>query len=131
MTAIDTSTEAVERLLEDVTPGPWVASYRSETDPDGDEYIDRVEVETPTDRYVHEFALGYSDEIDGVTEANARFIAAARDLVPALLKERDEARALVAAAVSRAEYHADRNTTAADVFRDISAIAKIKGADHE
>lgn len=141
MNHIDTSTEAVERLLENVTLGPWVASYCSNTAPDGDEYIDRIEVETPTGRYVHEFALGYSDEIDGVTEATARFIAAARELVPALLAERDDLRAKLDAAVGALEEIAafevfsmgigidPRPTNEAKIAR--TTLAKIKGADHE
>ena len=132
MTAIDTSTEAVERLLDGVTPGDW-SSYSDDDDPDcpaGFQY------------FLHSSKYGcvgywtghkdnHKDERWYLTEADARFIAAARTLVPALLKERDEARALVSAAISRAEYHADRNTTAADVFRDISDLAKIKGHGHE
>lgn len=88
MTAIDTSTEAVERLLDGVTPGPWT--------------------EHDAGKHPHVFVCGpdelyYNGEVKdkplvayvtgvGAIE-NRAFIAAARDLVPALLKERDEARA--------------------------------------
>lgn len=87
MTAIDTSTEAVERLLENVTPGPW-----------------RIKnCDALGDRCTNYFQEIWNDETDilvttEVTRAhndggaaNMRFIRAARDLVPALLKERDEA----------------------------------------
>ena len=91
MTSIDTSTEAVERLLDGVTPGPWT--------------------EHDAGKHPHVFVCGpdelyYNGEVKdkplvayvtgvGAIE-NRAFIAAARDLVPALLKERDEARARVA-----------------------------------
>ena len=100
MNNIDTSTEAVERLLEDVMPGPW------RTDPadcchiiasDNGDWSDFWSVSTATD------ACGPGSS---GTVANARFIAAARDLVPALLKERDEARARAAAAFEMAADHA-------------------------
>ena len=108
MVNIDTSTEAVERLLEDVTPGPWewAAIYcgdvhhlvhwvEGETFPSGDR------------RYIQIHSDGsaggeYNPDID-VDGPNGRFIATARELVPALLaerdrlmKERDEARAQLA-----------------------------------
>ena len=92
MTTIDTSTEAVERLLENVTPGPWT--------------------EHDAGKHPHVFVCGpdelyYNGEVKdkplvayvtgvGAIE-NRAFITAARDLVPALLKERDEARAQLAA----------------------------------
>lgn len=84
-TDIDTSTEAVERLLDGVTPGPWAA--------DG---------EDQGAAWGMAWSVCRADNLlncvaDGVdTEANVRFIAAARDLVPALQKERDEARAALA-----------------------------------
>ena len=89
---IDTSTEAVERLLDGVTPGPWRIK----------------DCDTLGDRCTHYFQEIWNDETDilvttEVTRAhndggakNMRFIRAARDLVPALLKERDEARAQLA-----------------------------------
>lgn len=94
MTAIDTSTETVARLLEDVTPGPWRIK-------DCNTLGDRCT------NYYHEI---WNDETDilvttEVTRAhndggakNMRFIAAARDLVPALLNERDDLRAKLAVA---------------------------------
>lgn len=82
MNHIDTSTEAVERLLEDVTEGPWAV--------DNNSYCCDVVTgfEAPDENFVICGDLSVKD---------ARFIAAARDLVPALLKERDEARARVSA----------------------------------
>lgn len=55
------------------------------------------------------------------TKANSAYLA--KEAIASLHEQLVEAQALVAAAISRAEYHADRNTTAADVFRDISALA--------
>lgn len=84
MTAIDTSTEAVELLLEDVTPGPWTVE-----DSDGTICLfmgDSCEMCNET-----YYPWVPSNHYDW------HFIAAARDLVPALLKERDEARAALAA----------------------------------
>ena len=155
MTKIDTSTEAVERLLDGVTPGPWVVD-------DGGSYCDVV-----TD---------YGDGVFGEdfiicedAHQNAHFIAAARDLVPALLaerdrlmKERDDLRAKMGAAVEALEQlialliEASADLTAyADAdyppescarypdiarrhHRDLewvrrinATLAKIKGTDHE
>lgn len=101
MTSIDTSTEAVERLLEGVTRGPWRIK----------------DCDTLGDRCTNYFQEIWNDETDilvttEVTRAhndggakNMRFIRAARDLVPALLKERDEARARAAAAFDVAVVH--------------------------
>ena len=96
MTAIDTSTEAVERLLENVTPGPWWVEPEGtiRNDADGNPRWDLP-------RVVRHGAAGQSickthligDKEPDPAIANARFIRAARDLVPALLKERDELRA--------------------------------------
>lgn len=97
---IDTSTDAVERLLEDVTPGPWI-TVKSDVYPEGEcdswVTIGREDFDA--------VALIVNEHIkdDPELKANARFIRAARDLVPALLKERDEARALVAAAFEAAK----------------------------
>lgn len=96
----DTTTQAVTALLENVTPGPWRASetwrppignFPHGTNANGNvfwgysisgsnENGGRI---LPTLAAVHNFP----DKIHG----NARFIAAARDLVPALLAERDAA----------------------------------------
>jgi hypothetical protein len=104
---IDTSREAVERLLDGVTPGPWeyiighsdwglprsnavVPAGMSEFDFDA--MIAEVHSTTP-------YCAGSSRkdrEISATADANARFIAASRDLVPALLAERDAALAEVA-----------------------------------
>lgn len=64
---VDTSTEAVTNLLDGVTPGPWSGDPRFSTIVAGEKCI--VEVFT--------------------SDADAHFITAARDLVPALLAERD------------------------------------------
>lgn len=71
MNHIDTSTEAVERLMDGVTPGPWAGDPRFSTIVAGEKCI--AEVFT--------------------SDADASFITAARDLVPALLAERDALKA--------------------------------------
>jgi hypothetical protein len=78
----DTSTEAVERLLDGVTPGPWAWQTDTEIALDSRGYV------------IASTELSVHDEPEIL--ANARFIAASRDLVPALLAERD-------AALARAE----------------------------
>ena len=79
---IDTSTEAVKRLLEDVTRGPWTSNSLGEFGPVyyGEDQANGMICE-PVGR------CEWPNTVD-----NARFIAAARDLVPALLAERDRAR---------------------------------------
>jgi hypothetical protein len=67
MTDIDTSPEAVERLMDGVTPGPWRKSYSFAT----------------------QVASSSSVVCNAMLHENARFIAAARQLVPALSAERD------------------------------------------
>jgi hypothetical protein len=85
----DTSTEAVERLLDGVTPGPW----RWHNDA-GDWYLaPGVWVAWGTD------GTPGGDVID---RANSRFIASSRDLVPALLAERDAALARASEAENKA-----------------------------
>lgn len=64
---VDTSTEAVTKLLDGVTPGPWGVDPLYATIVSGSKSITEV----------------------FTSDADARFIAAARDLVPALLAERD------------------------------------------
>lgn len=70
---VDTSTEAVTKLLDGVTPGPWKV----------DEWDSHCDVVADYGVFGEGFVIceyAYQD---------ARFIAAARDLVPALLAERD------------------------------------------
>jgi hypothetical protein len=75
----DTSTEAIQRLLDGVTPGPWAWQTDTEIALDSRGYVI-----ASTELCVH-------DEPEIL--ANTRFIAASRDLVPALLAERDALRA--------------------------------------
>lgn len=101
----DTSAEAVERLLENVTPGPW-----SEHDAGKHPY---VFVCGPDQLYYNgevkdKPLVAYVTGVGAIK--NRAFIAAARELVPALLKERDEARARAAAAYEMAaEFIEQRN----------------------
>lgn len=79
----DISKEAVERLLDGVTPGPWAAGRG-----DMQTYIDGVPSKWiyAGEQYVA-VASGKINGSWGEVMANARFIAAARDLVPALAAE--------------------------------------------
>lgn len=74
---IDTSIAAVTALMQDVTEGPWV----TQRDPS---HFDTESIIIGGGSVVAHSYAGYP-----AIEANARFIAAARDLVPALLAERD------------------------------------------
>jgi hypothetical protein len=89
----DMTPEAVAKMLEGVTPGPWRL--------DGDFGVDSDAMHG----YVANTGFGPDTE-DSVAEAsaNARFIAWAREAVPAIAAERDEwkARAEAAAAVTPA-----------------------------
>jgi len=87
---IDTSPEAVERLLDGVTPGPW--KYRPNRFDDwgvvksDDFHLCQV-------RDLLRYTMEHLNEARAANydpwESNARFIAAARQLVPALSAERD------------------------------------------
>lgn len=68
MTQIDTSPEAIAALMDGVTPGPWEAVAAGQADD-----LNEVVAYKPT-----------FSSIADAEGANARFIAAARDLVPAL-----------------------------------------------
>lgn len=93
----DTSTAAVTALLDGVTPGPWRVMQPPNwiVDPRG---MDLAHIRG------WGFLTGKGHQHGGMDpkaagdqmDANARFIAAARDLVPALMSERD-------AAIARAE----------------------------
>ena len=96
MTQTDTSTEAVEALLKDVTEGPW------EVDWTGNGYW-----------------IGDTISMVGETYQEARdvkFIAASRELVPALLAERDALKAALADARETAMREAADEAYDADSF---------------
>lgn len=78
---VDTSTEAVTKLLDGVTPGPWRVSksYRGIVSDSPSGYDDAESVH----------AYGGHMVCESVMDHNRPFIAAARDLVQALLAERD------------------------------------------
>lgn len=85
-TPTDTSTKTVTALLEGVTPGPWcITGQPDKVCCHGYTKQGAAKVITTTN----------SPSWMGLIEpsANARFIAAARELVPALLAERDAANA--------------------------------------
>jgi len=93
MTAIDTSTAAVTSLMDGVTEGPWYLSS-GHMQSNGQLYW---QVETEHDAVVNnQFCWAQGDHA-----ANARFIAAARKLVPALVAERDAADQRAAALLAR------------------------------
>ncbi len=80
---------AARKALEGVTQGPWFASS-GHVQSNGQLYW---QVEDAN----HAIMQNQFCWTDGDHAANARFIAAARDLIPALLKERDDLRASVRA----------------------------------
>lgn len=84
------STAAVERLLDGVTAGPWRSRKRG----DADDYVYGFEYFLLSPSYgVVGYWTGHKDnhkeERWCLTEADSAFIAASRDLVPALLADRD------------------------------------------
>ena len=89
---IDTSPEAVERLLDGVTPGPWDYIVR----PSGNMLVLVRDANGNPKRHIAE--MSWSADERG--ESDARFIAAARQLVPALSAERDRRTAENAAMVA-------------------------------
>lgn len=81
----DTSTAAVTRLLENVTPGPWHV--------DGPLW-NKIIWSSSDNRVCF---MAHTSGLDDARDlATAAFIAAARELVPALLAERDALQAEVA-----------------------------------
>lgn len=106
MTKIDTSTEAVEALLDGVTDGPWAAEhikynsgYRTTIYPEMDP-LNAIAI-----AHWHSVKTETGEKTD--RQENARFIAASRELVPALLAERDALQAKLAKAVgAMAKAHA-------------------------
>lgn len=107
MTAIDTSTEAVERLLENVTPGPWFVGEEQCVD-------DKWSIVTTSGGAI----LANVNDRPART-ANAHFIAAARDLVQALLKERDDLQVKLAEA--QAELHGPIKHLSAQDYSNVIA----------
>lgn len=97
----DTTTQAVTALLDGVTPGPWVPhSDPCHFDTVSDVYGGEAKAKGGLQRQLMVSVGGYAEWQE--QEANTRFIAAARDLVPALLAERDALAAQLAAAEARA-----------------------------
>ena len=105
MTEIDTSTESIARLMDGVTPGPWAYAFTTASGirisgnrviTGGEEYPSGNSPKIPND---HHWDGGDSIIVPEMTHrdnnANARFIAASRELVPALAAERDALRAEV------------------------------------
>lgn len=100
---IDTSREAVERLLTNVTPGPWRVGP-----------VDDCRVEDADGNEVSQIDGDYNHpDLWPIMEANARFIAAARELVPALLARAESAEAEVARLTAERD-EADRRAGAAE-----------------
>jgi len=91
--AVDTSREEVMRLLDGVTPGPWTPVAAGQADDLNEVVVYRPEFKSVAD------AEG----------ANARFIAASRDLVPALLAERDRLADEVARLTAEVESYSEAN----------------------
>lgn len=94
---IDTSTAAVTALLDGVTPGPWQAEWPESDGIDGEpRYVASTVMTESPDTAVCQLR---EDQ-----EQDAAFIAAARELLPAVISERDELRGNIGAAVTRAEH---------------------------
>ena len=101
MTKIDTSTEAVEALLDGVTGGPFIVDdfgikgghpcRIAMPDHNGIPMATVAECfQNWNDAYLNERRISWKE-----AQANASFIAASRELVPALLAERDALKAEV------------------------------------
>ena len=90
--------QRLRALTDAATPGPWsVQEWRHWAEPSKPNFTLQY---TANDRYNAgaKFALAVIEKHgsgDGSSGANAAFIAAAREAVPALLAERDELRALL------------------------------------
>lgn len=86
----DTTTQAVTALLDGVTPGPWVITYEY-----GDKHMKGPEGQSLMCDMTY-YPWTFSEQADW------EFVAAARDLVPAILAERDALAAQLASAEARA-----------------------------
>jgi Asp-tRNA(Asn)/Glu-tRNA(Gln) amidotransferase A subunit family amidase len=91
----DITHENVARMLECVTPGPWVLDVLQGYDSFDDPMDSDVEITTANGKYIHGHDLGYRDDTDEEIKANARFIAYAREAVPALSARVAELEALL------------------------------------
>jgi hypothetical protein len=116
MADIDTSAEAVARMLDGVTPGPWVEFISD----DGGQWTGwplSIECTSIVDKTIVRPGGQWPYEWDAKTScdeacANARFIAWARDAVPALAAERDRLAAQLTE--SRAAWEAFKGATVSD-----------------
>lgn len=110
--------DAIQTLLQDVTPGPWRVGP-----------VDDCRVEDADGNEVAQIDGDYnSPDLWPKMEANARFIAAARDLVPALTAERDaqtaRADAAEAEVARRLEMHECAMAERDDCIEDWSKAKK-------
>lgn len=92
----DTSTEAVMALLDGVTPGPWEQSHRQRYDGMHSTEVYPANDPDNTIATVHWHSVKTDTGYTTDRAENARLIAAARDLVPTLLAEREALAADVA-----------------------------------
>lgn len=112
---MNTTTEAVNALLDGVTAGPWYS------DDDQLPYENKVRIwSAPDEIAIAEIMEG--ELLQDEAKANAHFIAAARELVPALLAERD-------AAIARAERAEAERDAAIRAALDMAAGAAQSEAD--
>ena len=122
----DTSRDAVERLLENVTPGPWrikdcaAMGYRC-TNYYQEIWNDETDILVTT-----EVTRAHNDG----GAANMRFIAAARDLVPALLARAEAAESKLAKAVEALETIVD-NGGAGSYHLARTTLAELTGGKDE
>lgn len=90
MTTIDTTPEAIAALLDGVTPGPWRVEHETTLiwgHCDQDDTTDRGMGYPVSECRISPVSSWARGPDAGAGEANARFIAAARELVPALAAE--------------------------------------------
>lgn len=134
MDKIDTSTAAIDKLMDGVTPGPWSLFNYQRGRILSVCIGDRANGQRPC--IIDSGGFDSTDLKAKENVANARFIAAARALVPALSAENADLRAKLDAAVDglgRISAHYTDTGLAAKHMGAIAraTIAKIKGSDHE
>jgi hypothetical protein len=105
MADIDTSAEAVARMLDGVTPGPWTEHDKGKH-PNGFVAGAIEDYEHGPDKPVVAYVVGMN------VAGNRRFIAWSRDAVPALAVERDRLAAQLTEA--RAAWEAFKGATVSD-----------------
>ena len=113
MTAPDLSPEAVAKMLEGVTPGPWIVEIDKRTWGWVDVTGPSINVGAPT----RATDLNLADEV--IRKADARFIAWAREAVPALAARLAEVEARLEKIIATTNGALDSTATEATLRRDL------------